>query len=172
MWYSNLEKKHLLFDISSTDIDTLVPLLYQCVETHSIEFSWLLSQPIPPSVSISSSLREFFETILNHYPANTSTLNRILCDCTLYWDLLPIKSHNRTLLLGITLLKHGLHFNYSNQHLNVRMRLCYLNCHEVGLCCYLVIHIENLLHPFQLFYFHLCPIYWLSLVATFDELLG
>jgi hypothetical protein len=26
-------KKHLFLDITSTNIDTLVPLLYQCVET-------------------------------------------------------------------------------------------------------------------------------------------
>jgi hypothetical protein len=52
-----------------------------------------------------------------------------------------------------------------NQPLNMRMRVCYLDCHEAGLCCYLVIHIEILLHPWQLFYFHLWPIYWLSLVA-------
>jgi hypothetical protein len=45
------------------------------------------------------------------------------------------------------------------------MRGCYLDWHEIGLCCYLVIHIENLLRPLQLFYFHLWPIYWLSLVA-------
>jgi hypothetical protein len=31
------------------------------------------------------------------------------------------------------------------------MRLRYLGCHEAGLCCYLVIHIENLLRPLQLF---------------------
>jgi hypothetical protein len=30
-------KKHLFLDISSTNIDTLVPSLYQCVETRSIE---------------------------------------------------------------------------------------------------------------------------------------
>jgi hypothetical protein len=46
----------------------------------------------------------------------------------------------------------------------MRMRVCYLDCHEAGLCCYLVIHIENLLRPLQLFYFHLCPICWLSLL--------
>jgi hypothetical protein len=47
----------------------------------------------------------------------------------------------------------------------MRVRVCYLDCHEGGLCCYLVIHIGNLLHPLQLFYFYLCPIYWLSLVV-------
>jgi hypothetical protein len=46
----------------------------------------------------------------------------------------------------------------------MRMRVWYLDCHEAGLCCYLVIHIGNLLHLLRLFYFHLWPIYWLSLV--------
>jgi hypothetical protein len=35
-------KKHLFLDTSSTDIDTLVPSLYLCVETRSIEvFNYL-----------------------------------------------------------------------------------------------------------------------------------
>jgi hypothetical protein len=25
----------------------------------------------------------------------------------------------------------------------MRMSVCYLHCHEAGLCCYLVIHVEN-----------------------------
>jgi hypothetical protein len=62
------------------------------------------------------------------------------------------------------LLKHGCHFNYWNQPLNMRMHICYLDCPEAGLYCYPVIHTENLLYPLQLFYFHLWPIYWLSLV--------
>jgi hypothetical protein len=32
--------------------------------------------------------------------------------------------------------------------MNMRMRICYLYCHEAGLCCYLVIHIESVLLPF------------------------
>jgi hypothetical protein len=47
----------------------------------------------------------------------------------------------------------------------MHMRVCYLHCHEAGLCCYLVIHTENLLHPFQMFYFLLWPVYWLSFVG-------
>jgi hypothetical protein len=35
----------------------------------------------------------------------------------------------------------------------MRMSVCYLDCHEAGLCCYLVIQIGNLLRPLQLFYF-------------------
>jgi hypothetical protein len=72
------------------------------------------------------------------------------------------RTHNRTLLFGSTLLKHGRHFDPRNQPLNIRIN--YLDCHEAGLCCYLVIHIENLLRPLQLLYFHLWPIYWLSVV--------
>jgi hypothetical protein len=30
-------KKHLLLNLSSTDIDKLVPLLYKCIETQHIE---------------------------------------------------------------------------------------------------------------------------------------
>jgi hypothetical protein len=41
------------------------------------------------------------------------------------------------------------------------MRICYPDSHEAWMCCYLVIHIENLLHSLQLFYFHLWCIYWL-----------
>jgi hypothetical protein len=44
------------------------------------------------------------------------------------------------------------------------MRICYLDCQEPELCCYLVIHTENLLRSVQLFYFHLWSVYWLSLV--------
>jgi hypothetical protein len=36
MWYSKLGK-HLFVDISSTNIDKLVPSIYQCDETRSIE---------------------------------------------------------------------------------------------------------------------------------------
>jgi hypothetical protein len=83
----------------------------------------------------------------------------------LHWVLLPTKkAHNRTLLFGSTFLKNGRHFHYRNQPLNMCMRVCYLDCHEVELCCYLVIHIENLLLPLKLFHFHLLPIYWFSLV--------
>jgi hypothetical protein len=74
--------------------------------------------------------------------------------------------HNRTLLFGIILLKHGHHFDYWNQPLNMRMRVCYLDCHEVGLSCYLEKNIENLLRTLQLFYFHLWINYWLYLIYT------
>jgi hypothetical protein len=89
------------------------------------------------------------ETVLYEYPLN--------------WVLSPTKKYNRTLLFGSILLKQGCHFDYWNQPLNMRMHVCYLDFHEAWLCCYLVIYIEKL-RPLQLFYFHLWPIYWLSLI--------
>jgi hypothetical protein len=41
------KKEHLFLDLFSNNIDSLVPSLYQCVETLSIEAFWLLSQPRP-----------------------------------------------------------------------------------------------------------------------------
>jgi hypothetical protein len=46
------------------------------------------------------------------------------------------------------------------------MHVYYLDCQETWLCCYLVIHIENLLRPLRLFYFHLWHIYWPSPVCS------
>jgi hypothetical protein len=40
-------KEHLFLNISSTNIGTLVPSLYQCVETCSSEVFWLLYQSLP-----------------------------------------------------------------------------------------------------------------------------
>jgi hypothetical protein len=40
-------EKYLFLNISSTNIDTLVPSLYHCFETYSTEVFWLLSQPLP-----------------------------------------------------------------------------------------------------------------------------
>jgi hypothetical protein len=66
-----------------------------------------------------------------------------------------IKTHNIKLLFDNTLLMHGRHFVYRNQPVNMRMRVWYLDGYEAGLCCYLVIHMENILRPLQLFYLHL-----------------
>jgi hypothetical protein len=32
----------------------------------------------------------------------------------------------------------------------MRVRVCYIDCHEAGLCCYVLIHIENL----KIYYIH------------------
>jgi hypothetical protein len=140
-------KKYLFLDMS--DIDTLVPSLYQCVETSSIEIIWLLSTSSSSAKHLPASCEPLYVTNTSHRKQETF-MNIFV------WSFLPTKkTHNRTLLFGSIPLKHGLHFDYWNRPLNMYMRVWYLDCHEAGLCCYLVIHIENLLRPLQLFYFHL-----------------
>jgi hypothetical protein len=56
-------KKHLFLDISSTNIATLVPSLYQFVETRSMEVFRLLSQPLQHLVGQHLRLSNVFERI-------------------------------------------------------------------------------------------------------------
>jgi hypothetical protein len=76
----------------------------------------------------------------------------------------PRNTHKRNLFFISIPPSTAAHFDYWNQPVNMHMRVCCLHAHEAGLCCYLAIHTENLLYPLQLFYFHLWPNYWLSLV--------
>jgi hypothetical protein len=55
------------------------------------------------------------------------------------------------LFFSSTPLEHVRHFDHENEPLNMRMRVCYLDWHEAALCCYLVIHTENLLRLLRLF---------------------
>jgi hypothetical protein len=168
------KKLNFFLDIS-TNIDTLVPLLYQPVETRSIEIFWLSFQPLRylrfVICDFLKSLREFLDPVVNRFSWQTlPTVNRkhlfINILCTEYFDPQK-KTHNRTLLFSsIHTPQLRCHFNYWNQPLNMSMRVCYLDCHEAGLCCYLVIHIENLLRSLRLLYSHLLHIYWLSLVPS------
>jgi hypothetical protein len=76
------------------------------------------------------------------YPTNTSYRKEEIFfqEYPLHWDLLLIKKYNGTMIFAST-LKHGRHFDYWNEPLNMHMRFFCLDCHESGLCCYLVIHI-------------------------------
>jgi hypothetical protein len=170
MWQLHLEitflSRHILHQHWYT---CLIALPY--VETRSIEVSWLLSQSIPNLRfniwDYRTSLRGFLNPVVNRIARQTlPTVNtKLFYEYCLHWVILPTKNTaKQNAAFGITILKHGRHFDYRNQPLNVLMRVCCLDCHEAGLCCYVVIHIENLLHPLQMFYFHLWPIYWLSLV--------
>jgi hypothetical protein len=95
-------KKHLFLDISSTNIDTLVSSLCRCVETHSMESFWLLSQPLPHllfNVFVSS---ETFATMVAIsrpsceplYATNTSHHKQetFLYKYSLHWVLLPTRN--------------------------------------------------------------------------------
>jgi hypothetical protein len=134
MWYSNLIHKHwyacpialparrepehrsLLTVVTSTSVPLFQPLRHQ---------------------------RNIYHPAVNRFTLQTlPTINRkhffmnILC----IESFCQQKAHNGTLLFVSTSLKHGRHFEYWNQPLNMRMCIHYLNCHEAGLCCYLVIH--------------------------------
>jgi hypothetical protein len=147
--------------------NTLVQLLH-CLSLSSCQFEWTL----PPGAQLLLSqsqqgdlvghrlrLSNFLQRISRPnceplYATNTShrKYGTFLYEYPLYWVTLPNKMHKRTLLFGSIYLKHGRHFDYWHQPLNMRMRVRYLDSNEAGLCCYLVIHIQNLLHPLQLFY--------------------
>jgi hypothetical protein len=121
----------------------------------------------PPFQSLRHQ-RKVFHPVMNCFMRQTlPTVNRtyFLMNIFALSSFAHTKKHNRTLLFGSTLLKHDCHFDYWIQSLNMRLRVCYLDCHDAGLCCYLVIHTENLLRPLQLFHFHLWRIYWFSFVC-------
>jgi hypothetical protein len=133
--------------------------LFDCCLSH---FRSSISTPSSPAKRLLPSYELVYATNTSHRKQET-----LLYEYPLHWVLfLTKKKHNRTLLFCSILLKHGRHFDYWHQPLNMRMRVCNLDCHEAELCCYLVIHIENLSHQLQLFYLHLWPVYWFSLVHT------
>jgi hypothetical protein len=175
-WYSNLRITFTSRYIPHQHWYTL-PELYKFVEISSIEIFWLLSQPLTHLRFNSSSWkkrlppwRQFLDPVVNRFIRQTlPTINRKHFFKNILWNesIAPPKiTHNRMLFFGNTFLKHGRHFDYWNQPLTTSTRVCYQNSHEAGLCCYLVIYIENILRPLQLIYFHLWPIYWISIVVS------
>jgi hypothetical protein len=133
-------EKHLcvFLNLFSTNIDTHVPSLYQCVETHGMVVFWLLPQPLLHLVGhhlqlaniegISQpSCETFYTTNTSHHKQET-----YLYEYPCIELFCSQKSLNRTLLFGSKLHKDSCHVDYWNQPLNL------------GMCiCYLVIHIEK-----------------------------
>jgi hypothetical protein len=173
MWYSNLGKifisRHILHQHWYT-CSIALPV------RRNIQHRSLLSRPIPQlrfnlfviSGKFASKMA-FYQT--KQMEVTLPTLNRkysfinILCT-----QSFPQRTHNRTLRIGSIHINHGRHLYYWNQSLNIHMHVCYLDCHEDGLCCYLVILIEKLVRPLQLFYFNLWPIYWLFIILQLGQL--
>jgi hypothetical protein len=169
-------EKHLFFDISYTNIGTLIPSLYQYVETHSIEVFWLLSQPLPHLRFNSSSWAKRLLPRWNRFKQQTlPSIDRkhffmnILCIDSF---CLQKSTQNRMLIFGCIHLKHGRHLYYWKQPLNMRIRAFYLDYYEAELCCYLMIHIGNVtsmiavLHPFVTYLLTLSHIYHGALEVT------
>jgi hypothetical protein len=164
-------QKHLFLDISSANIDTLVPSVRRNPQHRSIltVVSAISSPPFQPL----RHQQNVCQPDVNCFTRQTlPTVNRKHFFILRIMSFCPQSTHNITLLFGSICLQHGRHFDYWNQLLNMRMRVCCLYCHEARLCCYLVIHIENLLRPVQLFYFHLWAIYWLFLVNEYGVMEG
>jgi hypothetical protein len=85
-----------------------------------------------------------------HFPPSTGNIS--LWISFALSPFAPKETCDRTLLFGSTPFKHSRHFDYCNPPLTMRMRVCYLDCHEAGLCFYVVVYIENKLRPLQLCY--------------------
>jgi hypothetical protein len=131
-------------------IDTLVPSLYQFVESRNIEEFWLFSEPLPHlwviSETFTAKMAIFPPSCEPLYSSNTSHLKEgtFVYEYPLHRFLwLSKMKQNKSLLFGSIFFKHGRHFDYWNRPLNMRMRICYLDYHEAGLGCYLVIHIKT-----------------------------
>jgi hypothetical protein len=99
-------------------------------------FDCRLSRFRTPVSTSSSSAKHFPPSWEQLYATNTSHRKQeiFLYEYPLHWILLPTKkkkrkTHNRTLLFSSILSKHGHHFDYWNHPLNIRIRVCYLDCH-------------------------------------------
>jgi hypothetical protein len=118
MWYTNLGK-HFFLDISSTNTDSLVPLLYQCVETRSTEaFLTAVSATSAPPFQHLRHQRNVWRPVVNRFTGQTlPTVNRkhFFMNIFCIESFRPQKPHSRTLFLGSRPLKHGRHFDYQNQ---------------------------------------------------------
>jgi hypothetical protein len=105
-----------------------------CFSTYPPSTTIHLSQPLPQLVGHHLRLSSVLERISRPsceqvYTINTSHRKQLtfLYEYPLHWALLPIKMHNRTLLFGSKVLKHGRHFDYWNQSMNMRTCVCYLD---------------------------------------------
>jgi hypothetical protein len=157
MWHSNLEKTFMSWHIIHQQRYTLLITLPVC---RNPQHRRLLSQPLPHlhfDLFVISEIFALKAELL--YMTNTSHHKQatFLYEHPLHWVLFPTKKCTTDHCSSV------LH-TQAWSPLNMRMCICYLDCHEAGLCRYLVSHTQNLLHPLQLFYFHLWPFYWLSLV--------
>jgi hypothetical protein len=144
--------------LSSCQLESTLPSFIQMLLSHSQQGD-LVAQHLSISNVLERISRPSCQPL---YGTNTSQCKQetFLYEYPLHWVVLSIKTNSIT-LFGSTHLKHGRHFDYWYQPQNMGMRVCYLDCYEAVLCCYLVAQAENLLRPLQLFYVCLLPVYWL-----------
>jgi hypothetical protein len=173
MWYLKLKKKTCISRHIRHQQWYSCPIALPARRNRSTEVFWLLSQPLPHLVwhhqQLSNVLEKIYRPVVNRFTRQTlPTVNRkyffvnILC----IPSFCPQKRTTKLCSSVIHSSRTIAILTTKTLPLNMHMRVCYLACFEAGLCYYLVIHIENLLRPLQLFCFHLWPIHWLSFVVT------
>jgi hypothetical protein len=131
-------EKRLFLDISSTNIDTLVSLLYQCFETRSREVFWLLSQLLPHLVGHHLRFSNVLERITRAsceplYTTNTSARKQktfIYESVALSPFVLKKRTTERCSSVVLYTPQALSPFWLLNQHLNMFKHVCYLDCHE------------------------------------------
>jgi hypothetical protein len=144
MWYSNLEKKiifrHILHQYWYT---RPIALPVRRNPQHRNLLTVVSATSAPPFQPLRLQRKVCHPAVNRFTREKLPTINRIYFFMNILGNesFCQQKTHSRTLLFGCTLLKHGRNFASWNQPLNSRMRVCYLDCHAAGLCCYLVIRI-------------------------------
>jgi hypothetical protein len=156
MWYRTW-KKNVFLNISCTNIDTFVPSLYQCRNPHHRSLLTPVSTSSVRPFQALSDQRNFCHqswTALcyKRFPTRLGIIS--------VWISFALSPTTAALFGKYTPQARSPFWllEPATEHAHTRL------CHEAGLCCYLVVHIGNLLRPLQLFYFHLWPTHWLSVV--------
>jgi hypothetical protein len=119
-------KKNISF--STYPPPTLIHLSHRFTSASKQSFDCFISHS-HTSVSTSSSSTKLLPLSGKHFRKISLRISFVLC------PFCSQKTHNRMLLFDSTLLKHSCHFDYWNQPLIMRMRICYVECHGVGLYC-------------------------------------
>jgi hypothetical protein len=109
-----------------------------------------------------TSLRQFVNKVMSRSTRRTlPAVNRkhlfMHRFCIEYF--LPQETQNRTSIFGSILLKHCHYFDYWKQSLKMSMLVCYLDCHEAGLCCYLVIPVHKICYVLYSCFTSICELF-------------
>jgi hypothetical protein len=177
VWYSNLaknKKKNVFLNRSSTINDTLIPSSCQCVETRSIEIVWLLARTFPEPPFQHLWLSNVLQRISGPFPETFTRptlpavnikhfFMSILCIESFIQKKTKNAEHRYSVVYPSSTVEH---FHHWNRPVIMPMRVCYLDPHEAGLCCYLVrksvTSITSVILPFLTYLLTLPCIWWVT----------
>jgi hypothetical protein len=136
------------------------------VEARKIEVFWLSSQQLP-HLEFQPLRRQqnVCRPVVNRFTRQTIPAVNIYLKVFFALSPFPHKKKTRN--------RRVLFYRYSSRTVAILTTetshwTCACSSATAGLCCYLVIHIENLLHSSQLFYSHLWRSHWLSLLHGYQ----